>query len=150
MYAPLLRHRPVARIALAMLLSVSLSLLGPMQAIAAANPPVALAGVDFLPSMPPALYPGGTAFAGVSMDGAKAIFRVMDAAGSTLAIPGATCDSRLLAWDGRDVDGTSIRAGNARLEFQYRKEIHMTELRPQRRSMRAPLGVNFMVGAIAR
>jgi hypothetical protein len=140
-----------ARVALAVLLGgalvshSSIALAG-----GAASPPASLAGVDFLPARPGALYPGGTAFASVSMDGANPNLTVTDAAGSTLAIRDAGSGSNLLAWDGRDVDGTPIRAGNARLQFQHRKESHMIELRSIRWAMHAASGVTFIVRATAR
>jgi len=113
-------------------------------------PPTSLAGVDFLPATPPALYPGGTAFAMSSLEGAGVNLAVIDASGATLATHDASSDSYAMAWDGRDVDRTPIRAGNARLQLQHRREDHMIELHSQRWTMHAASGVTFIVRSTAR
>jgi hypothetical protein len=150
MFARPLR-RPAARAAIVALLSgASLLGVGSARAGGRESPPTSLAGVDFLPAKPPALYPGGTAFAMASMDGGRVNLTVTDASGAKLATRDASSDARSLAWDGRDVNGTPIRSGNARLQFQHRREDHMIELRSQRWAMRAASGVTFIVRSTAR
>ena len=112
--------------------------------------PAALAGVDFLPASPLALYPGGTAFAAVSRDGEALTLQVLNPAGAILAGRMPSSDSQLLAWDGRDVDGLPVRAGNARLLFQSREEGQMIELHSKRLGMHGGAGVSFSIRSTAR